>query len=40
MGYICNEILADSLQFSQHQSADAEIIDVNENELKIKVSKR
>lgn len=39
-GYICNEILADSLQFSQHQSADAEIIDVNENELKIKVSKR
>lgn len=38
-GYICNEILADSLQFSQHQSADAEIIDVNENELKIKVSK-
>jgi isoleucyl-tRNA synthetase len=39
-GYICNEILADSLQFSQHQSADAEIIDVNENELKIKVNKR
>lgn len=38
-GYICNEVLADSLQFSQHQSADAEIIDVNENELKIKVSK-
>lgn len=38
-GYICNEVLANSLQFSQHQSADAEIIDVNENELKIKVSK-
>ena len=38
-GYICNEILADSLQFSQHQPSDAEIIDVNDNELKIKVSK-
>jgi isoleucyl-tRNA synthetase len=37
--YICSEILADSLQFSTHQLSDAEIIDVNENELKILVSK-
>lgn len=37
--YICSEILADSLQFSADKLSDAEVIDVNENEIKVQVSK-
>ncbi len=38
-GYICSEVLADSLQFSNLSLSDADTINVNENELKVFINK-